>query len=241
MDGNSHRSKEDILSELKGKMIVSCQGVEENIFYTADDMVKFAETAYVGGARAFRVNSPAHVKSLKKRYPDCPVIGINKNPTNKSEVFITPTIQDARELVDAGCDVLALDGTHRVTQNGIFAWENICELREIYPDILIMADIATVADAVYASKAGADIIATTLNGYTQDTKEDVHSLNTKLIEDIRKLEQVKYIIAEGRIWNPQEAIKAFEAGADSIVVGSAITSPTLITRKFIEVIDRKSK
>ena len=115
----------------------------------------------------------------------------------------------------------------------------IREIKETYPDQVVMADIATINDARHSVEAGADIISTTLSGYTEDSL-DRYALGTDfdLIEQIRKEFPEVFINAEGRIWTREEAKKAYECGADVIVVGTAITNPMSITKRFVAYIKK---
>ena len=102
-----------------------------------------------------------------------------------------------------------------------------------------MADISTLDEGIKAAEMGFDLIATTLWGYTSATQvrsgETVPNFN--LIGDLRKeLNEDIPVIAEGRIWTPEAALKALDHGAFAVVVGSAITRPTLITRQFAEAL-----
>lgn len=234
----SHNTKE-ILQSLEGKIIVSCQGVKENIFYSPEHMLLFAKAAYVGGAISFRVNSPKHVSKLKENIEDSYVIGISKKLTKESDVFITPNMEEIDLLINAGADIIALDGTNRINNEGNYAWQTIVKAKEKYPNMTFMADVATFEDAKYAIKAGADIIASTLYGYTKETSKYTSEPTANLIKEIRKSYPEVFLIAEGRIWGIQDALRAFEAGANAIVVGSAITAPTLITKHFIEKLNEK--
>lgn len=230
-----------ILDEIRGKIIVSCQGSPENgPFYEPEHMVMMADAAVVGGTAGFRANTPPNVKAIKEKYPEYPMIGIYKIVERDNDVYITPNIEAVDALVDLNCEIIAVDGTHRKNYRGDYAWELISEIKEKYPDQLVMADIATIEDARYASEAGADIIATTLSGYTEESKEYADKANFQLIEDIKNENLGDFIVAEGKLWTLSDVDTAFEAGADAVVIGSAITAPGLITKRFVEHIAKKT-
>ena len=187
-----------------------------------------------GGAGALRVAGVRDIKNAKK-LSNVPVIGItkpNKIPSNYKEiVYITPTVQDVIDIINAGADIVAFDGTQRPRPNN----EKIKDLIK-YIHInkkLAMADISTVEEGIKAQEAGADILSTTLAGYTMESinspsKEPDFKLLKELVEKTNTP-----VILEGRIWEPQQVDRAFEAGAHAVVIGSAITRPQLITKRFV--------
>lgn len=228
-----------ILEKIRGKIIVSCQGSAEvgNPFHTSDDMLQMAKAAYLGGCVGFRANTPSHVERIKKYYPDVPMVGIYKVVTKGVPVFITPTIEEVDVLYGLGCEVIAVDGTNRVNRNNEKGYEVIRQTKEKYPNQLVMADLATFEDARLSLEAGADIISTTLSGYTEDTKDkDMTVADFELITAIRKEFPNAFINAEGRIWTREDVKQAFEAGADVVTVGTAITNPMMITKRFVDFI-----
>ncbi len=233
---------QEILSKIKGKVIVSCQGnqTDGNPFYRPEDMLQMAKAAVAGGCVGFRANTPPNVKAIKDHFKDMPMIGIWKVVSEGCDVYITPTMKEVDTLVELGCEIIAVDGTDRLNCEGKKAWELIREAKKKYPNQLIMADIATLHDAKCSHEAGADILSTTLSGYTEESKER-YSLGAdfELIEAIRKEIPDAYINAEGRIWTREEAVKAMECGADVIVIGTAITNPKEITRRFVEFVEKR--
>ncbi len=225
--------KKELLNKMKGKMFVSCQGYDEKTFHTTEDMVMMANAAAIGGCFGFRVNSPENVQAVKKQFPNYPVIGIYKIEREDSEVYITPDVNAAKELVDAGADIIALDCTKRKNYLGDYGWETLNKAKKELPDVLFMADCATFEEAKLAVEFGADIISTTMSGYTHETEGRCDEPDFEMLRKCK--EQCNaFIICEGRIWTREDALKAFEAGADAIVVGTAITNPKLITKRYID-------
>jgi len=214
-------------------LVVSCQALQDEPLHSSFIMSKMALAAKQGGAIAIRANSGKDIKAIKKEVA-LPIIGIVKKDYDDSEVFITPTIDEVSEIVEAGCEIVALDATNRARPNGFSLQALIMEIRRKYPNIFLMADCATFQDGVNAEKLGFDLIATTLNGYTPDTK----GANLPNIQLIKKLVQhlKTPVIAEGGISTPQQAQNAYNVGAYALVVGSAITRPKLITEGFIKAI-----
>ena len=222
-----------IIEELKGKVVVSSQAMPDEPLYKEDCMLAMMASVVNGGAGGLRVAGARDVRNAKKHF-NIPVIGLTKPeklPENWKEiVYITPGLKEVQALIDAGADVIAFDGTSREHDN--------CTLEEIIELIhkanrLAMADISTVEEGINCAKLGADIISTTLAGYTLESGEPTEGPDYKLLEGLVKTID-KPIVLEGRIWEPKEVKKAFEIGAHCVVIGSAITRPQLITKRFIE-------
>lgn len=222
-----------MIKSLKNKVIVSVQAMPNEPLYKEDCMYAMMRSVVNGGASALRVAGARDVKNAKKL--GVPVIGLTKPdglPDNWKEiVYITPTLKEVRELIDAGADIIAFDGTKRPRPNN-------CTVEEIVDCIkkanrYAMADIATFEEAVYCAKLGVDIISTTLSGYTQESLSDLDTPDFELLQKIVKEIDVP-VILEGRIWEPSQIDRAFELGAHCVVIGSAITRPQLITKRFIE-------
>lgn len=221
-----------IIFDLKGKIVVSSQAMPNEPLYKEECMQAMMASVVNGGAGALRVAGARDVRNAKKF--GIPVIGLTKPeslPDNWREVvYITPTLKEVDELIAAGADVIAFDGTSRDRGN--------CTLSDIIGRIhsagrLAMADISTLEEGLNCEELGADIISTTLAGYTLESGEPTegpdYELLSKLVEKVKKP-----VILEGRIWEPREVKKAFELGAHCVVIGSAITRPQLITKRFIE-------
>ena len=231
-------SNKEILDSIRGKLIVSCQANEDdNPFNSPEGMVLMAKAACAGGCGGFRANYPENVRAIKESYPDMPMMGIWKVATEGFDVYITPTMREVETLREIGSEIIAIDGTDRLNCNHQKAYDFIREVKEKYPDQLIMADIATINDARLSVAAGADIISTTMSGYTEESL-DRYPLGPDydLIRQIRKEFPNVFINAEGRISTKEETKKAFECGADTVVIGTAITNPMLVTRKITEYI-----
>lgn len=223
------------INKLKGKIIVSSQAMPGEPFYDETCMQAMMQSVINGGAAGLRVAGARDVKNANKF--NVPVIGLTKPdklPENwKSVVYITPGIKEVQELIDADADIIAFDGTTRPRPDG-------SNLKEIIERIhsankYAMADISTYEEGINASNLGADIISTTLAGYTIESESPKETPDFELLEKLVKNIN-KPIFLEGRVWYPEEVKKAFELGAHSVVIGSAITRPHLITKRFTEVI-----
>lgn len=172
---------------------------------------------------------------------DLPIIGILKRVYNDNPVFITPTMKEIDELVETGCEIIATDATSRVRPDGKTLEEFFKEVKEKYPNNKFMADCSTVEEAIFADKLGFDFIGTTLVGYTEESKNDkIEEEDFKIIKEI--IGKVsKPVIAEGNIDSPEKARRVLELGSYSVVVGSIITRPQLITKRFVDEIEELNK
>ena len=222
-----------ILEDLKGKIIVSSQAMPNEPFYEENCMMAMMQSVVNGGAAGLRVAGKRDV--INATTFGIPVIGLtkpNKLPENwRSVVYITSGVKEVKELIEAGADIIAFDGTSRPRPDG----SNVEQLIQLihFAGRLAMADISTVEEGVNCAKLGADIISTTLAGYTDESGDAGENPDFELLEKlVNTLE--KPVFLEGRVWAPDEAKKAFELGAHSVVIGSAITRPHLITKRFTE-------
>jgi N-acylglucosamine-6-phosphate 2-epimerase len=224
----------NVLEKIHTVVIVSVQAMPNEPLYAEQCMIAMMKSVINGGAGALRVAGIRDIQNAKKLF-SVPIIGITKPeiiPINYKElVYITPTYQDIVSVTNSGADIVAFDGTVRPRPDGE-KLEN--SIRYIHMNKkLAMADVATVEDGIASKKAGADILSTTLAGYTLESAnspsdEPDFELLEKLIN-----ETGLPVILEGRIWHPEQVNKAFELGAHSVVIGSAITRPQLITKKFV--------
>jgi N-acylglucosamine-6-phosphate 2-epimerase len=225
--------KQTVLKE--GSLIVSCQALADEPLHGSHIMAKMAIAAQVGGAKGIRANSGEDIKAIKD-VVDLPVIGIVKQDYTNSPVYITPTMKEVDEVVASGAEIVAIDATCRPRPDGRSLETFIKDIRTTYPNVFIMADISTYEEGLRSMELGVDIISTTLSGYTEETK-DVVIPNFSLLSKLVTTTDIP-IICEGGIQTPDQFKEALELGAYACVVGSAITRPQLITKKFTDVIDR---
>ena len=224
----------EMVKRLENKVVVSVQAMPSEPLYQEICINALMKSVVKGGAGGLRVAGARDVKNAKQLF-DIPVIGLTKPdviPKNWQEiVYITPTLKEVITLIDAGADIIAFDGTMRNREGG-------CTLSEIIKYIKInkrisMADVSTVEEGINAAQLGANIISTTLSGYTMESADVNQSEpDFNLLETLVK-ETDKPVVLEGRIWEPWQVEKAFELGAHCVVIGSAITRPQLITKRFI--------
>lgn len=224
--------KDWLYNQLKGKLIVSCQALSDEPLHSSYIMGKMALAAKEGGASGIRANSSEDIAEIRKNV-DLPIIGIIKRDYSNSEVFITPTMRELDELMEVKPEIIAIDATSNSRPDGKSLDEFVEDIREKYPDLLLMADCSTYDELIYADKLNFDFLGTTLVGYTKQSKDiKIEQNDFQLIRDV--LKEVKQpVIAEGNINTPEKVKDVLEYGVYSVVVGSAITRPQLITKKFV--------
>ncbi|NLJ91207.1 MAG: N-acetylmannosamine-6-phosphate 2-epimerase [Clostridiales bacterium] len=223
------------INSFKGKLIVSCQALPHEPLHSPFIMGRMALAAKQGGASGIRANTVEDIIEIKKNV-DLPIIGIIKRDYSDSKIYITPTIKEVDELMTVGPDIIAMDATEGIRPNNTSLDDLYYETREKYPDQLLMADCSTIEEAIYADKLGFDFIGTTMVGYTEQSKNlKIEENDFYILKEIYK--NVSHpIIAEGNIDTPTKARRVIELGAFSVVVGSAITRPQLITKKYVEAL-----
>ncbi len=224
--------KKELYEYLRGELIVSCQALPGEPLYREEGgvMCLMAQAAKNAGVKAIRAQGIVDIKQIKEQ-TNLPVIGIIKKSYPGYATYITATMDEVDKLVEAGSDIIALDCTNRERGDGKTPSEFVKEIKEKYPNIVLMADISNLEEAIEAEKAGVDFVGTTMNGYTPYTTVS-KKFDPSLVKEI--VENVKIpVIAEGKIHEPKEAKAALEAGAHCMVVGGAITRPQEITSRFL--------
>ncbi len=217
------------MNKLRGGLVVSCQAEEGSPFNAPEFIAAFAKAAELGGAVGVRVRDPENVAAVKK-VTGLPTIGLTKGSYASGMVLITPTIDDVVRLVAAGADIVAVDATGRTRPDGMSGVEFLRLVRSKVK-VPVLADISAVDEALAAIDAGADFVATTLSGYTEKGSSADGLPDFDLIRDI--CSRVKTpVIAEGRIWTPEQAREAMDCGAYAVCVGTAITRPVSVVEKF---------
>lgn len=223
---------QELLDKIAHKLVVSCQGYDEKTFHSAQDMLAMANAASLGGCAGFRLNSVEHVALVRKHFPETVIIGIWKKESEGCSVYLTPDVESIVALKGAGADIIALDATLQKNYLGDYGYETIKKAKEIDSSLVIMADISTFEEAKLAVEAGADIISTTMSGYTEYT-QGIQEPDFELIKECKQ-NLAAFVICEGRIWSREDAVKCYACGADAIVVGTAITNPKLITKRYVD-------
>jgi len=215
------------LEALRGRLIVSAQAYPGEPMRTPTTMAQVAASAVIGGAAAIRVQGIADVQFTRSAV-EVPVIGLWKD--GHDGVFITPTARHALAVAHAGAHIVALDGTRRGRPDGLSLQQTI-ELVHAESHALVMADCGSLQDALAAAEAGADLVGTTLAGYSGE-RPKTQGPDLELLEAIAAAGLSVPLVAEGRIHTPAQARAALDAGAFAVVVGTAITHPATITGWF---------
>ena len=221
------------VENLKGKLIVSCQALPHEPLHSSFIMGRMALAAKEWGAWGIRANTKEDIAEIQTQV-DLPVIGIVKRDYEDSKVYITPTMKEIHELMEVKPEIIALDATSDLKPRGQSLEDFYKEIREAYPEQLLMADCSTVEEALHADELGFDFIGTTLVGYTEQSKGlKIEENDFEIIREI--VAKAKHrVIAEGNINTPAKARRVIELGAFSVVVGSIITRPQLITKAFAD-------
>ena len=225
--------KQEIFDAIKGNVIVSCQALPDEPLYVEEKSIMYlmARAAKQAGTPAIRTNSVRDVVAIKEE-TGLPVIGLIKVNYDNSDVYITPTMKEVDQLVEVNTDIIALDCTFSKRLNDISINTFIKEIKEKYPDIVLMADISTYEEGVNAYKCGVDIVGTTMNGYTEQSI-NANITNLELVGRLSKEIPIP-VIAEGRIHYPNQVREMLDVGAFAVVVGGAITRPLEIAKRFID-------
>ncbi|MBS6500850.1 MAG: N-acetylmannosamine-6-phosphate 2-epimerase [Clostridium sp.] len=221
------------VNSLKGKLIVSCQALPNEPLHSSFIMGRMALAAKEGGAAGIRANTKEDIAEIQSQV-DLPIIGIIKRDYDDSKVYITPTMNEIDELMEVKPEIIALDATCEMRPERKTLDEFFKEAKKKYPDQLFMADCSTVEEALHADELGFDFIGTTMVGYTeQSVNLKIENNDFEIIREI--LSKAKHpVIAEGNINTPQKVKRVIELGCYSVVVGSIITRPQLITKAFVD-------
>ena len=214
------------IENLKGKLIVSCQALPNEPLHSPFIMGRMALAAKIGGASGIRANTKEDIAEIQTQV-DLPIIGIVKRDYEDSEIYITPTMKEIDELMEVKPEIIAMDATISTRPEGKTLDEFFHKVKKKYPEQLFMAD-----------ELGFDFIGTTMVGYTKQSEGDkIEENDFEILREIVSKVNHK-VIAEGNINTPEKARRVLELGAYSVVVGSIITRPQLITKSFVEAIEK---
>lgn len=219
-------------------LIVSCQAREGNPFRDSELLAVMAQAVEMGGAVGIRADGVEDIKAMKKRV-SIPIIGINKRYDSKHRIVITPDFDSAAEIAAVGADIIALDATFEESDIRADVKETIYRIKTELK-LPVMADISTLEEAVRAAEWGADIVATTLNGYLPGKEyphDEKYVPNLVLLKSIIDSPKINCpVIGEGRFWRAEDVKKAFDMGVHALVIGKAITNPMAATEYFVNAI-----
>ncbi len=226
---------EEKIEKLRGKLIVSCQALPHEPLHSSFIMGRMARAAKEGGAWGIRANTREDISEIRLQV-DLPVIGIVKRDYPGSSVYITPTMREIGELMEVKPEIIAMDATASQRPGDMPLDDFFQAAKEQYPHQLWMADCSTVEEALHADDLGFDFIGTTLVGYTKQSRNlKIEENDFEIIREI--ISKVNHpVIAEGNINTPGKARRVIELGAFSVVVGSIITRPQVITKIFSDAL-----
>ncbi|MDA3023116.1 MAG: putative N-acetylmannosamine-6-phosphate 2-epimerase [Actinomycetota bacterium] len=213
---------------MRGGLVVSCQALPGEALHGAHHMAAMARAAIAGGAVAIRANGPEDIAAIRAAV-DVPIVGLEKDDTGAHPVRITPTVAHALRIAAAGADVIALDATADAGSEE--------HLRRLIADVHaatgrpVLADVSTVDEALAAVRAGADLVATTLSGYT-DRSPATDGPDLVLVAACAAALGVP-VLAEGRYRTGPEVAAARRRGAWAVVVGGSVTRPTEIAARLV--------
>lgn len=229
-------TKQELFDAIKGTIIVSCQATPGEPLYMKDQSIMYlmARAAKQAGAKMIRTSSKRDIIEIKEE-TGLPVIGLIKREYPGYTGRITMTMREVDECMEALADIVSIDCTDTARGDGLTAPEFLKQVRQKYPNIIIMADCATLEEAVAAYEAGADLVGSTMNGYTASTAHCKCGPNYELVKQMVAALPCP-VIAEGRIHTPEQARKMLEIGAWAVVVGGAITRPLEIAERFMSAV-----
>jgi N-acylglucosamine-6-phosphate 2-epimerase len=227
--------KKSVFQQIKGGLIVSCQALTGEPLYGPHIMARMALAASMGGAVGIRANTVADVNAIRKMV-GLPIIGLIKREYNDSEVYISPTLKEVKALIRSAANIIALDATLRKRPGGVGIAELIAAIKN--SGKMVLADVSTFEEGVAAQESGADIVSTTMSGYTSYSPQ-LGEPDYELIQKLSRTLKVP-VFAEGRINHPEKMFRCFQNGAYCVVVGAAITRPQLITKSFVAAIPQRT-
>lgn len=229
---------EELRNIICGNLIISCQALKGEPLYIEGDTIMpyMARAAKQAGACAIRTNGAMDVRAIKAE-TNLPVIALLKRVYEGYEPYITPSMKEVDELVEAGAEIIAFDATNRKRVDGLSVEAFVENIRNKYPGLLLMADVSNFEEGIRASKAGVDLVSSTLSGYTSYTQL-LDGPDFQLVEELAKTLSIP-VVAEGKIHTPEQAARMLDLGATSVVVGGAITRPLEIAMRFITKIKER--
>ena len=229
-------TKQELFDLIKGTIVVSCQATPGEPLYMKDQSIMYlmARAAKQAGAKMIRTSSVRDIVEIKEE-TGLPVIGLIKREYPGYTGRITMTMREVDECMEAMADIVSIDCTFNERADGLTPPEFLKQVKAKYPNIIIMADCATLEEAVAAYEAGADLVGSTMNGYTPQTKPCNGEPNYQLVKDMVAALPCP-VIAEGRVHTPEQARKMLEIGAWAVVVGGAITRPLEIAKRFMAAV-----
>ncbi len=218
----------NVLERLRGRLIVSVQAEAGSLLGAPGTIALLAQVAAGNGAAGVRIEGAQSIAAVRAALPEIPIVGIVKRRHAGFDPYITSTAEEIAQVAVAGATIVAFDATARARFGGASVPQLIERSQTL--GVIPMADCSTGQEALAAAAAGAEIVATTLAGYTDATRgRRLPALD--IIEELRAAHP--FVVCEGGITTPDDARAAFAAGASAIVVGTAITNVDALVRRFV--------
>jgi N-acylglucosamine-6-phosphate 2-epimerase len=227
-----------VLDRLAGHLIVSCQAQTGSPLNTPEVIAAIAAATVQRGAAGVRIEGPDRVRAVRDRLPDVPLIGLWKQQIGDFAPYITPQYRHAEAIANAGADIIAIDATPRPRPEGETVADIVRQIHDRF-GLLVMADIDSMASAEFAIAAGVDLVGTTLFGYTEATRHQTppgFDLLADLVAWRDRTDHPVPIICEGGIATPEHMAQTLAIGADSVVVGTAITGIDLLVDRYVQAL-----
>ncbi|HEY1881466.1 MAG TPA: N-acetylmannosamine-6-phosphate 2-epimerase [Candidatus Cybelea sp.] len=224
----------NLLDGLRGGLIVSVQAWRGSAIDDPQIIAAMARSSQDGGSRAVRIEGQANLRAVRSRIA-LPMIGLIKREYPGFEPYITPSLAEVGAVIGSDAEIVAFDATARRRPDGSVLTDVVSAVHAA--GRLAMADCSTSGEAIAACEAGADVVATTLCGYTRETADrSLPALD--LVAEIAALGC--FTVCEGGVRTPAEVRAALDAGANAVVVGSAITNVDWLVREFAGAADGRS-
>lgn len=225
------------LAPLQGQLVVSCQALEDEPLFGAEIMAKMALAALKGGATAIRANTPPDIRAIRQAVR-LPIFGLYKDWLPGYDVYITPSLNHARQVAQAGADAICFDATARPHPDRL-PLKEIVRRMHLETGLPLMADISTLDEGRRAEDCGAEMISTALAGVTPYSRKQTRP-DLELVSELA-IHLTIPVFAEGRYYTPEQAIEALSAGAFAVVVGGAITRPHETTARFVAALQQRQQ
>ncbi len=219
------------VERIRGRLVVSCQAPADSPLHRPAIIAALAQCAERGGAGGVRIDGP-HAIAAVRGAVGVPIIGIYK-VAGAAPIYITPTFEQAQEIARAGADIIAVQATRERGDRDTPLADLVGRIHEAC-GLPVMADVSTLDEGLAAAAAGADLVATTMSGYTPDSRT-VPGPDLELVRELAFRLSIP-VVAEGRVRTPEDAAAALRAGAWAVVVGRAITMPEAITERFARAV-----
>jgi N-acylglucosamine-6-phosphate 2-epimerase len=218
----------NVLARLRGGLIVSVQAEANSVLNTPQTIALLARCAVQNGAAGVRIEGLERIRAVRAAV-DVPIVGLVKRASSDFPVYITPGLDDVRAVAAAGAELVAFDATGRAREDAASVEQLVAEAHRA--QALALADCATQEDGKRAAAAGADALATTLTGYTEETRGSALPA-LDLLAQLAVLSP--FAVCEGGVAAPAHVREAFSAGAAAVVVGTAITNVDSLVRRFVQ-------